>query len=133
MIPEIGAYDLTMTGEQPSQTWRLDVENGRVLGTLYGLEAIKQAVGKVLITERYRHEIYTFDYGHDLTDLIGKPSLYVQSEVVRMIREALLQDDRIQEIENILTEVVGDWFHIRFTVVSSFGRFDYHQEVIRNV
>jgi hypothetical protein len=117
--------------QQPSLTYKLDFEKGRASGRIDGLEAVRQAVFKAIQTDRFWHEIYTFDYGHELGSLIGGNVLYVQSEVSRMISEALLQDDRINSIENTTVNVVGDGLAVRFTVVSDFGSFE--EEVIRNV
>nr|WP_313785006.1 DUF2634 domain-containing protein [Paenibacillus larvae] len=45
-----------------------------------GLEAIRQAVHKILHTERYEHLIYSPDYGSELTGLIGQaPFMYSPS------------------------------------------------------
>lgn len=117
--------------QQPTLTYKLDFEKGRASGRIDGLEAVRQAVFKVIQTDRFWHEIYTFDYGHELGSLIGGDVLYVQSEVSRMISEALLQDDRINSIENTTVNVVGDGLAVRFTVVSDFGSFE--EEVTRNV
>jgi hypothetical protein len=117
--------------QQPSLTYKLDFEKGRASGRIDGLEAVRQAVFKAIQTDRFWHEIYTFDYGHELGSLIGGNVLYVQSEVSRMISEALLQDDRINSIENTTVNVVGDGLAVRFTVVSDFGSFE--EEVTRNV
>jgi hypothetical protein len=117
--------------QQPSLTWRLDFDKGRVAGRIDGLEAVKQAALKVLQTDRFWHDVYSFDYGHELSTLIGGNALYVQSEMSRMISEALLQDDRITGVEGIAVNVVGDSLTIRFTVVSDFGSFE--EVVTRNV
>lgn len=109
---------------QPSRTWKIDLERGIIGGMTDGLAAVKQAVFKVLQTERFRHMIYSTDYGHELTGLIGRRHDYLQSEAARMLEEALVQDDRISAIENISIEVAGDRASIRFTVVTAYGSFE---------
>lgn len=115
--------------EQPGRTWRIDWEAGRVVGMVDGLEAVKQAVYKVLQTPRYEHLIYTPNYGHELRTLIGKDPLLIRSEARRMIREALMQDDRILAVEDFDVKVNGDSILIAFTVRSRYGSFRAQQEV----
>ena len=42
--------------------------------------------------------IYSWDYGVELSDLIGEPVSYVLPEIKRRITEALTQDDRITDV-----------------------------------
>jgi len=83
----------------------------------------------ILHTERYRYLIYTPDYGSELEGLIGRDPLFVQSELKRRIREALMQDDRIEDVTNFNIRFDGDSALVRFTVVSVFGDFEAEQEV----
>lgn len=119
--------------EQPSYTWKLDFKSGRITGNIDELEAIKQAVFKILQTERYSYLIYSFDYGSQLEHLIGKNPLLARSEVTRIIQEALSQDDRIERVENIQIDIQGDNMTVRFIVVTLFGSFEFSQEVAQRV
>ncbi|HIW31220.1 MAG TPA: DUF2634 domain-containing protein, partial [Candidatus Paenibacillus intestinavium] len=97
MIPEINSRILDeepVERQQPSLTWKLDLEKGRITGKTDGHEAVKQAVLKSLQTDRFWYEIYSWDYGHELTNLIGGSPVFVESEARRMISEALMTDDR---------------------------------------
>ena len=38
---------------QPTKTWQIDFERERVAGNVDGLEAMKQAIFKILNTERF--------------------------------------------------------------------------------
>ena len=58
------------------------------------LEAYKQAVYKILNTERYEHVIYSWNYGVELKELFGQHIAYVVPELERRIREAIMQDNR---------------------------------------
>lgn len=117
--------------EQPSLTWKLDFEKGKVTRVIDNLEAIKQAVFKILQTDRFNYLIYSFNYGNELESLIGQSPLFVQSEFTRMITEALTQDDRITGIENMQIDIEGDRMLARFIVVTQYGSFE--QEVSTNV
>jgi hypothetical protein len=117
--------------QQPSLTYRIDLTKGRVNGKVDGLDAVKQAVFKILQTERFRHLIYSFDYGVETNVLTGSSALLLRSELPRRIREALLQDDRISDVMDFKIEVVGDSASATFTVISDFGSFE--REVVQGV
>ena len=114
--------------QQPSLTWELDFEKGKVVGRIDELEAVKQAVFKVMQTDRFWHDIYSFDYGHEFVLLIGSSPLFVESEATRMINDALMQDDRIQSITDMSIHIAGDSMTISFRVVTDFGSFDMEVE-----
>lgn len=117
------------TEQQPSLTYKIDFEQGRIVGLTDGLEAVKQAIFLILQTERYEYLIYSTDYGSELRGLVGKEPAYIQSELKRRITEALTQDDRIEDVTNFQTEINGDSATVRFTVVTTFGDFSTEQEV----
>ena len=54
----------------PTRTYQ--VKNGRILGWTTGMEAMKQTVEKLLLTERFQNLIYSEHYGVELNRLIGK-------------------------------------------------------------
>ncbi len=126
MIPTGGTIAEIAVGavQQPSRTYRLDIPKGRSVGMTDGLDAVKQAVFKILQTERFRYAIYSSDYGHELVSLLGNNPEYVRSEVSRRIQEALLQDDRIAGIQNLQVVNEGDSLSATFTVASDFGSFE---------
>lgn len=120
-------------GLQTSRTFRLDPEGKRIIGMVDGLEAIKQSILLILSTERFQHLIYSFNYGSELQQLTGNDASFIASELKRRIREALLQDDRIQVVENFRISVDGDTLLATFTVVSIYGSFEEKKEVKRRV
>lgn len=115
--------------EQPSLTWKLDTEKGRILSRVDGLEAVEQAAAKILQTPRYQYLIYTPNYGSELNELIGMDPILVKSEVNRMLQEALTQDDRISGIEDVQITIDGDGLLVEFTVVTEYGSFEMSREV----
>ena len=66
-----------------------------------GNEAIKVWVYKALLTPRYNHSIYSWDYGSELMDLVGKAytSSLTKEEAKRYIKEALLINPYILEVD----------------------------------
>lgn len=110
--------------QQPSRTYKLDLQRKRMVGKTDGLDAVKQSVYKILKTERFAHLIYDASYGFEGHGLIGHDPLFVQSELRRRISEALLQDDRVTDITDFQISLEGDSALVRFTVVSDYGTFD---------
>lgn len=82
----------------PSLTWKIHEERAEVRGTVDELEAVKQAVSKILQTERYRYAIYDWNYGVELEDLYGKNVSYVIPELKKRIEDGLLADDRVTAV-----------------------------------
>ncbi|GBF75762.1 hypothetical protein PA598K_04193 [Paenibacillus sp. 598K] len=107
--------------EQPSLTYKLCLSDGRVIGQVDGVEAVKQFVNKQLRTERFAHEIYTGRIGN---------SIYT-SDIESAVEEALLIDERIVAIENMTSRQIKDEVELKFTVVTNIGRFE--EEVTFNV
>lgn len=85
---------------QPSKNYKMHIQDNIISGTCDGLEAMKQVIYKILNTERYRYPIYSWNYGVELSDLVGETVSYVCAEAERRITEALTQDDRIDEVSD---------------------------------
>ncbi|MGU8434661.1 DUF2634 domain-containing protein [Clostridium perfringens] len=115
---------------QSSKTYRIDSFNGRITRKIDELEAIKQAVFKILQTERFENVIYDANYGVELVGLIGKPKEFVKSDIERIIKEALLVDERILGIENFnIVDDVEENLKIEFKVNSIYGDIKLESEV----
>lgn len=84
----------------PSKNYMMHIERNFISGTCDKREAVKQAIYKILNTERYEYIIYSWNYGIQLYDLYGEPVTYVCPELERRIIDALLTDDRINSCEN---------------------------------
>lgn len=103
MIPTGTEILILDTSEHmPSMTYRMAAEKKEVRGALDGMDAVKQAVYKILQTERYKYVIYDWNYGVELEDLLGKAVSFVIPELQRRITEALLTDDRIEAVRIFL-------------------------------
>lgn len=102
MIPSTTTFleqDFEIT-EQPTHTYKMNLESNLIRGYTDGQEAMKQAIYKILNTERYQYVMYSWNYGIELLDLYGEPVSYVCPELERRITEALTWDDRIQTVDN---------------------------------
>ena len=130
MIPQFSDDILDIEVEsQPSKTYCLDIENGRIRGIADNLEAVRQAVYLILNTERYDCLIYSWNYGAELKELIGQPREYPYSEIKRCITEALLQDDRITTVDDFEFETAEKTVHVRFKVYTIFGDMEVETDV----
>lgn len=120
--PEVDEVD-----SETSLTWQ--VKNGRIINKIDGQEAMIQAIAKILETERSVYPIYSEDYGHDLDELIGKSDDYVETEIERVLEEALTEDDRITGVTVDDFTVDGDKATVTATVSTIYGEIEVEQEV----
>ncbi|WP_277680403.1 DUF2634 domain-containing protein [Gracilibacillus dipsosauri] len=133
MIPQQIENDgLTLDFEEvvePSKTFKLDLNKNRCVGFVDELEAMKQAIFLMLSVERYEYIIYSWNYGVEFKDLFGKPTAYVASEVKRRIRECLLQDERINEVDSFEVTTGKNKVHVTFTAHTIYGEVSTETEV----
>lgn len=108
-------------------TYKLSTE--RIQNNIDDLESVKQAVKKILMTPQFEHEIYSFDYGIDLESLLGKEPEELTISLKRMIREALLYDDRVTSIDNFEIGFSEDECLCEFTVSTIYGEYQESLEV----
>ena len=119
--------DLTTTDTTtPTKTWKLDFENGKIGSYIDGLEAIEQFVIKAIKTARSRFYIYSDDYGCELEDLLGAnvTDAFLNAEIPRMVKEALIYDDRIEDVTDIQYERDGDKLYLSLRVVTTLGELE---------
>lgn len=132
MIPQVENDGLTLDFEEviePSKNYKLIHEKNRCVGFIDELEAMKQAIFLMLSVERYDHIIYSWNFGAEFKDLFGQPVTYVVSEVKRRIREALLQDDRINEVDSFIVTTNKNKVHVQYTAHTTFGEITAEKEV----
>lgn len=134
MIPNLNMDDDLLNDleeiVEPSYTYRLDFKTNKIVDHCDGLEAIKQAIYKILNTERYDYPIYSQDYGIELEELIGEPTSYVIPELERRIIDALSVDDRILEVYNFEFErPQKNIVIVKFLVDTEFGITEIESEV----
>lgn len=128
---ESGAISVAMTPTQPNKTYKMMIDTDRIQGTITDdLEAVKQAIYKIINTERYKFLIYSWNYGIELEDLFGKPIPYVLPEIPRRIKEALTQDDRINDVLgfDLSYDRKGNVL-AKFTVVTIYGSVEIEKVV----
>lgn len=116
--------------EQPSKVYKMDLEGDSIRGFCDGQDAMKQAVFRILNTERYQYLIYSWNYGIETLDLYGEPVTWVCPELERRITEALSVDSRITSVTDFEHDIsVKGVIHTTFTVHTIFGDIEAEREV----
>lgn len=116
----------------PNRTYRLDTERKRIIGYTDDIEAMKQAIYKIIYTERYEYVVYDSNYGIELKDIFGKDRTLACALLELRITEALLADDRIDEVTDFVFSGKKDVVVVSFTAVTNIvGSVD--MEVSYNV
>lgn len=128
MLPELNSIN-QMDNTIPSYTYNINRNTNRISGYIDNRDAIVQAIYLILQTERYESLIYNWYYGTELDSLIGKNRDYVTSELKRCISEALLEDDRINEITDFSISYNNDVALVQFLVQTVFGDIQIEWEV----
>ncbi|MDF2842465.1 MAG: Phage-like element protein xkdS [Herbinix sp.] len=104
--------------------YEIDLKIGQFTGRIVeGAEAIKVWAWNVLLTPRYRHNIFSWDYGQELEELIKQSFTpeYLNIEAKRLVEDCLLINKNIQSIDNFIVEIIGDRLSISFTLNTLFG------------
>lgn len=127
--PTTGETDDVEEETSPSYTYQ--VKAGRIIQMTDGKDAMLQAINKLLQTIRFAYPIYDEDYGHDLEDLIGKELPYAQTEVERLLTEALEADDRVLDVEvqDIVPDTKG-FLTVTALVTTIYGEISISPEVM---
>jgi hypothetical protein len=115
--------------ELPTKTFKLNISSNTITGFTDEIEAMKQAIYLILNIERYEYLIYSWDYGIELQDLFGQPTSFVLPELKRRITEALLQDSRVDSVDDFTFDVVKSKVHAKFTVRTIYGDFEAERAV----
>ena len=105
----------------PSKTYKID--NDRISGYIDGIDAIKQAVYHILQVERYSSPIYDDNYGVELEQYQGVDFEYIETTIEDTLREALTQDNRINDvIVTNIERISNDIALVEFDVISTQGK-----------
>lgn len=116
--------------EQPTYTYKMNLDTGSIRGYTDKLDAMKQAIFKILQTERYQYIMYSWNYGIETLDLYGEPISYVCPELERRITEALTWDERIKNVDNFEFELPQKGvIHVSFIAHTIFGDVQAETEV----
>lgn len=120
---------VTTVERQPSLSWRINKETGRIEGTVDGLAAVRQAVEVILNVARFRWQIYSPRSGTEWQGLVGQDPGYVAAELKRRVREALMMDDRVLGVPQFTYSAAGEKLAATLTVQTVYGDMDTAVEV----
>ena len=107
-----------------------DFEKQRLTGEIvYNEEALKVWIYHTLRTNRYMFSAYSWDYGQDVNELIGKvyEKGYIDSEIERRVKEAILINEDIKRVYDFDITFKDGQLAGNFKVESIYG------EVVVNV
>jgi phage baseplate assembly protein W len=116
------------TAPSETKTYAIDFENGRITGKTDGLDAVKQAITKILITERFKNLIYSDNYGCEIKQTLmsdGNTDEFLEAEIPSLLQEALVIDERILGVSNVTMTYDGterDSVNIGFDVETIYGK-----------
>lgn len=88
-----------------------------------GAEAVKIWCWNALHVPRKRHMIYSWEYGHDIEDLMGQTYAddVKQSEAIRYVKECLQVNSYITDISQVNVNFAEDALQIDCTVETIYG------------
>ena len=124
--------EVTEAEEKPSLTYKLDLDKGRIIGMVDGLEAVNQAIRKAIITPRFKCLIYDNQYGSEIQEAIiaqdATPE-YTEAVVPGFVKDALKPDTRILKVYDFQFEFRTEGAYIFFRADTIFGETEF-EEVI---
>lgn len=103
----------------------VDFSNGQFTGRMVnGREAVKVWIWKCLMTSRFKFPIYTWLYGSELEEYIGRALTqeYIDTDVKLALQDALLINPEINAIRDYSGRMDGDILRISFTAETIFGQ-----------
>lgn len=109
----------------------IDFSTGKLTGKIVeGKEAIAVWAYLALHIERYKFYTYSWYYGNEFKELIGKnySKEYITSEVTRMVKECL-EHPYINGIKNLTIEQQEGKLHITFIIETDYGEEEIETDV----
>ena len=88
-----------------------------------GVRAVLVWAWNALNTQRYRHEIYTWDYANEVEQLIGQPLTddLKRSEAARFVRECLMINPYITDVRDIIVSFENEAATIVCKIITVYG------------
>lgn len=127
----------TIQTQLPSKTYKLNLDvittyneegtlktinTDRIEGYVDNIQAVKQAIYHILMTERYAYLIYDENYGVELEQYIGADLDYIETTLEETLKEALMHDLRINDVKvNSINKVETDKVLVNFTAFTIYG------------
>lgn len=126
---DLSESDFEVEENETSSTYKMRLTQLTISGKTDGLDAMIQAIYKILNTERYENPIYSWNYGVEFSDLYGEDPSLVCPELKRRIHEALTQDERIQDVDSFDFMIDHNVIHVKFTAHTVYGDVETERKV----
>lgn len=127
-LDEVATEDIIESNEIDTPVeYGIDFETGRLTGAMVeGVEAIKVWIWLALHIERYRFPIYSWQYGAELEQYIGRSYSieYLQADCQETVEDCLYQNPHITAITDFEVSVEGDKLSMSFHVETDIGGID---------
>jgi len=120
--------DDTEETAQPKE-YGIDFTTGQLTGEIVeGLEALKVWIWFALQTPRYRHYVYTWDYGCELEDLVGQAysEEFLEAEALYMVEDCLLVNENITGISDFSVQLENGVPVLSFVADTAYGSVEFN-------
>jgi hypothetical protein len=88
-----------------------------------GARAVLIWAWNAMHTERFRHDVFSSDYGQDFAELHGQPYTEEvrQSEAIRVVRETLTTNPYITTVSQVSATFSDSTLHLSFKLTTIYG------------
>lgn len=86
-------------------------------------DALFDASVKRLLTQSGVEEVYSETYGIDWITIRSQSNGWIKTHLPDLIKECLMQDDRVKNVEVRILDIAKDYIELRVTVNNSTGEF----------
>ena len=110
--------------EKELEEYEVDFESGKLTGRkISGKEAVKQWIHIALSIDRYHYTQYSWEYGSELRELIGKhyDEAYIMTEAKRMVEEAVMQNEKNNRNPDFRCSMKCSTLTMSFTAETIYG------------
>lgn len=117
---------------QPPKEYEIDFTTGQLTGRIVeGIGALKVWIWCCLKTPRFRHAIYSWQYGTSFEDYVGQTLSrdYLEADCHAEIQDALMVNPWINGIDNFSASLEGAELHVTFRVLTSLGEIEVSEYV----
>lgn len=104
--------------------YEVDFDTCQLTGAIVsGIDAIKVWIWNALHTQRFRHAIYSWDYGADIEQYMGQAVTeeFLNTDCHDEVEETLLVSPYITGIDNFVAILDDSHLYIDFTVRTIYG------------
>lgn len=104
------------------------LNDGNMDSYIYDFDALKQSIKHILEIAIGETEIFSWEYGNDLLNILDQPLEVIKAKSEVFITEALINDDRITDVKDFSFTKEDEKLYINFTVQTIYG--DTESEVV---